>query len=200
MIIGWDVSTAAIGVCVRDSDGVVLKWNVIFPKGQTHLEKHRFAAESVRKFCDKWIKDRTKTTHVVEERLGGFTGGLTTKQTLMVLAAMNAVISFVLSSYGKVVHITPITAKRITELEVPKGGDKKLEVIKLVRSREKSFPYAETKSGNWVKGTDDMADAWLLAEAWLKVQRGEATIGQQKKNSSNKGKARRNKVNVTKEG
>lgn len=187
MIIGWDVSTSAIGICAREDDGKLIKFHVIFPKGNTALEKWRSAHQQI----SDWISLNAKpwNTHVVEERLGGFTGGLTTKQTLMALAAMNAVVSHLLSSSGDVLFIAPITTKRITGLQVPKGGDKKAEVIKLVRSREPSFPYAETAAGNYVKGTDDMADAWLLAEAALKVKRGEATLGQPKKATRRKGKA-----------
>ncbi len=191
MIIGWDISTSAIGICVKDDFGKTLEFETIFPVGETHAIKHRNAAYQVRTFVERY--SQCKCTHFVEERLGGFTGGLTTKQVLMCLAAMNAVVSFVLSSYGDVVQIPPVTTKRITGLVVPKGGNKKLEVIKLVRSAEPSFPYAETAGGKYVKGTDDMADAWLLAEAGIKILRGEATVGQPKKTSSDKKKARRAK-------
>lgn len=194
---GWDISTSAIGVCVRDDDGRTLEFGVIYPAGATHAEKHRNAAAQVINFCRRVCPN---ATHYVEERLGGFTGGLTTKQTLMALAAMNAVVSFVLSDFGTVVHIPPITAKRIVGLRVEKGGDKKLAVIGLVRSLEPSFPYAETAAGNYVRGTDDMADAWLNAEAGLRVSRGEAQIGQSKKAKGDRGKARARKAGGPKEG
>lgn len=187
MIVGWDVSTSAIGICVKDDDGKTVEFGVIYPMGETHGEKHKSAANQVIGFCKRVCP---KATHFVEERLEGFTGGLTTKQTLMALAAMNAVVSFILSDYGDVVHLAPVTTKRITGLVVPKGGNKKEEVVKLARSREPSFPYSETKAGNWVRGTDDMADAWLLAEAGDKILRGEATVGQQKKAPRGKRKAR----------
>lgn len=187
MIVGWDVSTSAIGICVKDDSGKTLEFGVIYPAGSTHAEKHRNAASQVVAFCKRVCP---KATHFVEDRLGGFSSGLTTKQTLMALAAMNAVISFVLADFGPVQHLHPGTTKRITGLVVPKGGNKKEEVVKLVRSREPSFPYRETDAGNWVKGTDDMADAWLLAEAGGKISRGEATVGQQKKATRGQPKAR----------
>lgn len=197
MIVGWDISTSAIGICVRDGEGKTIEFGVIYPSGSTHAEKHRSAASQIVNFCKRVCPS---ATHYVEERLGGFTGGMTTKQTLMALAAMNAVASFVLSEFGPVVHIAPSTTKRITGLKVPKGGDKKVEVIRLVRSLEPSFPYAETPAGNYVKGTDDMADAWLLAEAGLKISRGEASIGQPKQAKGHRRKARVDKGNVSKEG
>lgn len=203
-IIGWDISTSAIGVCVRKDTGETLGFTVIFPIGETHAQKHISAARQIDDFMTHEAlrndPDGGPITHFVEDCLGGFTGGLTTKQTLMKLASMNAVVSFVLARYGHVVHIAPVTTKRITGLVVPKGGNKKLEVIKLARSREPTFPYAETAAGNWVKGTDDMADAWLLAEAGLKIASGEAAIGQPKKTASGKGKTGRAKGGGPKEG
>ena len=196
MIVGWDISTSAIGVCVRDDSGKTIEFGVIYPIGASHAEKHRSAATQVVNFCKRVCPS---ASHYVEERLGGFTGGMTTKQTLMSLAAMNAVVSFVLSDFGSVVHIPPITTKRITGLKVPKGGDKKVEVIRLARSQEPSFPYAETASGNYVRGTDDMADAWLLAQAGIMISRGEAEIGQSKKAQGGRGKARSRKGDVPKE-
>ncbi len=196
LLVGWDISTSAIGVCVRSDDGTTIEFGVIYPVGSTHAEKHVNAAAQVRNFCKRVCP---VASHYVEERLGGFTGGMTTKQTLMVLAAMNAVVSFVLADFGPVVHIAPITTKRITGLVVPKGGDKKVEVIRLVRSREPSFPYFETTGGNYVRGTDDMADAWLLSEAGLRISRGEAAIGPKKKAESDRGKARPGKGDVPKE-
>ncbi len=201
MIIGWDISTAAIGVCVRRAGEPDL-FRVIFPDGKTHAEKHRSAARQVTAFM--WeverssdVIERDQKTHIVEQCLGGFTGGLTSKQTLMALASMNAVVSFVLGNdWGTVMHILPVTAKRITGLVVLPGETKKDAVVRSARSSAPNFPYRETKGGNPVKGTDDMADAWLLAEAGARLLSGEATIGQPK-NQPKKIKPQRKKPRVS---
>lgn len=185
MLVGWDISTSAIGICVKDDDGTTVEFGVIYPKGESHAEKHRSAASQVVNFCKRVCP---QATHYVEERLGGFTGGLTTKQTLMALAAMNAVVSFILSDFGTVTHLAPVTVKSIMQLKVPKDGDKKAIVVGLVRAKEPTFPYAETPAGNWVKGTDDMADAWLLVEAGGKISRGEVKIGPKTKAAGGKRK------------
>lgn len=197
MICGWDVSTSAIGVCVKDGSGRTLEFGAIYPVGGTHPEKHRSAAAQVVNFCKRVCPS---ARHFVEDRLRGFTGGLTTRQTLMALASMNAVVSFVLADFGPVVHVPPISAKRIVGLRVPKGGNKKEVVIGLVRSMEPSFPYTETRAGNPAKGVDDMADAWLLAEAGSRLLRGEATLGQGEKTPRGAGKARRRKATGPTEG
>lgn len=202
-IIGWDISTTAIGVAISRYGHPIDEFHVIFPKGETHLKKWRDATNQVAKLLSKVLHAGSGlVTHVVEERLGGFTGGMTTAQTLMALAAMNAVVSHHISLYGDIIYIPPVTTKRIMrlkELALP-GEDKKQTVVRLARSSCPGFPYAETKAGNWKKGVDDMADAWLLAEAGLKVLRGEASIGRPEKTGGRRGKARKAKAGRPKEG
>lgn len=197
MIVGWDISTSAIGICVRDDDGKVIEFGVIYPSGSSHAEKHKNAASQVVTFCKRICNN---ARHYVEERLGGFTGGFTSAQTLMALSAMNAVISFVLSDFGPVTHIAPASVNRIVKFKKPKGSDRKEEVVKLVRSLESSFPYEETIHGNPVKGTDDMADAWMLSEAGLRVEKGLASLERSTKVASNNSKARAAKIGSPKKG
>jgi hypothetical protein len=203
VVIGWDVSTAAIGICLK-RDGEEHSFSVIFPRGGSPLEKWRSAVEGVRIFMASRQRDGS-VHHIIEQRLGGFTGGLTTKQTLMALAAMNAVVSHELSDTGTVTYILPVTAKRIVGFDKLRldGEDKKEAVVRLARSSCPRFPYREKKAGRgkgkgktypWVKGVDDMADAWLLVEAGTKVLKGEASIGQSKKAPGRKGSSRRAKA------
>ena len=114
-------------------------------------------------------------THFVEDCISGFSG-VTTRQTLQKVAQMNAVCSLILSDTGTVVHIPPVSTKRIMALKVLDGETKKDAVVRMCRAAEPEFPYRLTAEGNWVKGTDDMADAWLLAEAGGRMMRGEATL------------------------
>lgn len=211
--IGWDVSTAAIGICVK-KEGKEREFHVIFPKGDTALEKWKSASYDVKEFMDSWLcrnGDVGTVTHIVEQRLGGFTGGMTTKQTLMALAAMNAVVSVALSRTGEITYILPVTAKALTKFKEKQkdGEDKKETVVRLAKAACPGFPYKEKKSSGkpkkgkgktypWVKGVDDMADAWLLVEAY-QAQKDKASSEQSKKAASGKGKARRAKADSSEE-
>lgn len=215
VVIGWDVSTAAIGICVK-REGKEHEFHVIFPKGDTALAKWRDARQQVEYFMEAFDDDddsvnRHKVQHVIEQRLGGFTGGLTTKQTLMALAAMNAVVSTELSYSGEIEYILPVTAKALTKFKEKQkdGEDKKETVVRLAKAACPGFPYKEKKvSGKpkkgkgktypWVKGVDDMADAWLLVEAF-QAQKDKASSEQSKKAASGKGKARRAKADSSEE-
>jgi hypothetical protein len=195
------VSTSAIGVCVKARAGATLEFGVIYPGGESHLLKQVSAQAQVIEFCSRMRRLHGEPIEsFVEDRLGGFTGGLTTRQTLMALSAMNAVVSVALVGFGPVTHIPPISAKRIVGIQVPKGGDKKDVVVGLVRSLEPSFPYSETRAGNRARGVDDMADAWLLAEAGRRTLNGEATLGRPKKDAGRKKAARGAARGVPKEG
>lgn len=207
ILIGWDISTSAIGICVR-REGSDDEFHAIFPKGDTPLEKWRSASQQVEKFMDG-IDHLVQISHIVEQRLGGFTGGLTTKQTLMALAAMNAVVSTVISHYGKITYILPVTAKALTKFKSKQlpNEDKKETVVRLARLACPAFPYKEKKlSGKptkgktypWVNGVDDMADAWLLVEAYRALE-GKAS-GQPEKARSGKGEARGTEGDVTSQG
>lgn len=212
VIIGWDISTSVIGICVK-RDGKNHEFDVIIPRGDTPLQKWRSAVEEVKNFM-VFLDRESPIHHIIEQRLGGFTGGLTTKQTLMSLAAMNAVVSHQLSLTGDVTYILPITAKSIMGLKKLQieGEDKKETVVRLARSSCPDFPYFEKKKQPlgkkppkgkvypWVSGVDDMADAWLLVEAGTKVLNGEASIGQPKKTPSSKSKAGRAEVDSSAQG
>lgn len=210
-VIGWDISTAAIGICVRQ-EGKDDWFHVIFPKGETSLEKWKSAQRQAFDFVNDNFTSNDCFMHVVEQRLGGFTGGLTTKQTLMALAAMNAVVSTAISHFGEIEYMLPVTAKALTGFKKKQleGEDKKETVVRLAKSECPAFPYKEKKSSGkaktgknktypWVKGTDDMADAWLLVEAYT-VQKEKASIGQPKKASGRKGKARGTEDDSSEEG
>lgn len=186
--IGWDISTTMIGVCMVDVDTeTTLKFQCYPIDGSSMVEKYDHAINSI----DQFLIDNNvlECHHFVEDRLGNFSAGLTTMQTLMKLAQMNAVVSHHLRKSGTVQHLHPATAKRISGLKVPKGGDKKAEAIRLATSNGGMLVNL-TKKGNYVRGTDDMADAYLLALSGARLLSGKATLDEAKKARGDKKEAR----------
>lgn len=177
LCVGWDVSTVNIGICAIDlSTNIAVKFKWLPIDGESMIEKYSCAVGQIEQvllsFNDEYGPERA---HFVEDRLGNFSVGATTMQTLMKLAQMNAVVSHRLSSDGPIRHLHPATAKRLAGLKVPKGGDKKLEAIRLAISNG-GMVVNLTKKGNYSRGTDDMADAFLLAVAGTKLLTGEAEL------------------------
>lgn len=199
--IGWDVSTSVIGVCAKKEDGTSVFYEAIKIKGDTMIEKYSYAVKAVNIIVDYLKSLDSNRKHIVEDRLGNFSKGATTLDTLMKLAQMNAVVSYILSLDAKVTHIHPSTTKRIIGLKKTdddpevidkKTGkwNKKLAVVKLARISDPLFPFKLTPGGNFVAGVEDMADAFALAKAGLLIESGEAEIAKTKKTSRNKGKTR----------
>lgn len=113
--------------------------------------------------------------HFIEDRLGSFSFGRTSQQTLMKLAAFNSVISYViwnefhrLGTATCVEHIHPATAKSVAKkdgLIIPKGVDKKQMTLDWVVSKEPNFPLVLNRNGKPQPYCYDQADAYLIGRA-----------------------------------
>lgn len=174
-----------VGICVLDEKLEPLYWGTInLSKFDTMIEKYHFLWDEIEKVLQLVKLNECENDcilNVIEDRLGGFSGGMTTQNTLMKLASINAVATFIISklqSGQKIMHLAPVTVKSLVGLKVPKGGDKKQEAIKIA-SKVKGFPLEFKKSNKKhmekqnfkptpKTGVDDMADAYLLAFAGYK--------------------------------
>jgi hypothetical protein len=176
----WDVSTSVIGACLLTEDGVALNFDWIdLTKFETMPEKYQHVSIHVPMIIDGWCRDRSLDPsyvhHFVEDRLGNFSKGATTLQTLMKLSAINAVTTSCIINHGqsdprRVTHILPVTAKKWAGLKVPKGESKKVYAVRFARDYSPAFPYSETKDGNPRKGVEDMADALVTGVAGLRMR------------------------------
>ena len=171
---GWDISTSFIGCCCMDDTGEVLLIEVSdLTKVQGGLHAKFIPAErGVADFIERArrLGGPEDEVHGIERRLKNMVGK-TNKDTLLALAAMNAVVTHVIikecaEEHRAVRHLDPSSVKRIVGLKVPKGGDKKTLTVELVRRLYPDFPYRLNRGGvNPVDGTYDMADAYITALA-----------------------------------
>jgi hypothetical protein len=179
MIFGWDVSTAIIGHARLSDDGQLLS--------TAHCDLRKIdglneKADRALNFVHSvGLDDRAEaTTHFIEDRLSGFSGGGSNAGTVMRLAAFNAMVSWMiwneLGSHDKIVHLHPSTVKAQMKsfgLVIPKGGDKKELTLGWARSRP-GFPQMElTKKtsrggGNPQPWFYDIADAYVTALAGIR--------------------------------
>jgi len=189
---GWDISTANIGMCAVDDKQNVVAIDVLrLSKESKNInEKFVIAAKGVREFI-KSVRNKFPNEierHSIEERLKSC-GRVTNKNTLLSLASINAVVTHVIieecaANYLSVVHLHPNEVKKLMNIKVAKGEDKKKITVDIVRSLYPEFPFKLNKKGvNPVEGTEDMADAYVTAVALLRKD-----IEQNKKRiSANKG-------------
>ena len=166
MILGVDISTSKIGIAVLDSNKKIVVSEVIKMKPENTLE------EKARLFQNKLEKLRKYyfiTDIFVEEPFIAFGGGKTTAQTMAKLQRFNGMCSLVVYNVFQEQHAEMVnvrTARNKLGIKIPKGvkdKDAKKVIIEWVQEKFESFKYEETVHGNPLPGTDDRADAVVIA-------------------------------------
>lgn len=201
MFIGWDVSTSVIGITVLDETGKFITSEYIDLRKldtETLLPKMEEAEEEVRNFICKHAKSVTEPMrHFIEDRLGNFSGGRTSLQVLMKLAAFNAVVSHFVNKYSpagsSVNYLHPSSVKAIMKVEglvIPKGSDKKALTLEYVSKREPAFPVPKNRNDKPQPYCYDMADSFIVARAgFIKSNETRAKAAIAPKRAARRGKA-----------
>jgi Holliday junction resolvasome RuvABC endonuclease subunit len=181
MILGLDISTTIVGVSVIDSDGNLIlsdHWDI--SKINTLFEK----AEVIGSNLWQVKNDYAISSVFIETALKKFFPGKSRADTIIKLAKFNGVVSWLsFETFGfEPTFINVNTARTLYGLSFPrgtKGPQRKKMVIEAVKEKEKTaFTFEMARGGkNYKKGTDDRADAIVIARA------GEFLL----KNSDNKG-------------
>lgn len=169
MILGLDISTTIVGVALIDANGNLIvseHWDIT--KQDTLFEK----AEMIGSLL--WaLKNEHNVSHVfIETALKKFIPGRSRADTLIKLAKFNGIVSWLsFDTFNQTpVFINVNTARTLYGLSFPrgtKGPQRKKMVVEAVNDKEKSaFRYEMARGGkNYKKGTDDRADAVVIARA-----------------------------------
>tara|TARA_A100001515_G_C4528231_1_gene195994 strand:- start:12 stop:587 length:576 start_codon:yes stop_codon:yes gene_type:complete len=181
MILGLDISTTLVGLAVIDNNGKLVKSDGfdISKVANTFEKAETIGAELY------GIRSEYDITDVfVETALKKFLPGKSRADTIIKLAKFNGIVSWLcFECYGiEPTYINVNTARSLYGLSFPrstKGPQRKKMVIEAVIEKEKTaFKYEMARGGrNYKKGTDDRADAIVIARA------GEFLL----KNKNNKG-------------
>ena len=166
MILGVDVSTSKIGIALLDKDKKIVVSEVIKMKPENTLEEKAILFENKLLKLKKYY---FITDVFIEEPFIAFGGGKTTAQTIAKLQRFNGMCSYVVykvfeDSHAEMVNVR--TARNKLGIKIPKGvkdKDAKKVIIEWVQERFDSFKYEETAHGNPLPGTDDRADAVVIA-------------------------------------
>ena len=181
MILGLDISTTMVGVAIVDDTGNLVKvdgWDLskcsdFYNKIETvgaelYAIRSEFKIESI----------------FIETALKRFLPGKSRADTIVKLSKFNGVVSWICYECFdlKPSFVNVNTARTLYGLSFPrgtKGPQRKKMVIEAVIEKEKTaFKYEMARGGkNYKKGTDDRADAIVIARA------GEFIL----KNKNNKG-------------
>ena len=169
MILGLDISTTLVGIAIIDTDGkLVRSQGVDLSKIDNIYERlETIGAELYT------LRSEYNIEHVfIETALKKFLPGKSRADTIIKLAKFNGVVSWICFECFEMqpTYINVNTARSLYGLSFPrgtKGTQRKKMVIEAVIEKEKtSFQYEMARGGrNYKKGTDDRADAVVIARA-----------------------------------
>lgn len=165
MILGLDVSTSKIGIAVLDYDKKIVSTDLIKFKTETSLE------ERAKLFENKLVKLKKHYPIMevfVEEPFIAFGGGKTTAHTMAKLQRFNGMCCYSIFSIFESlpIMVNVRTARNKLGIKIPKGtkqNETKKYIIEYVQKNHAEFTYGVTAHGNPVPGTDDKADAIVIA-------------------------------------
>jgi len=162
MILGLDVSTSIMGVCVLKDDKVVHTDYVDMRKIGSFFEKAQKVENAL-----KEIRKNFKIEYVfVEQALMFFRRGGSTAKTMSVLQRFNGIVSWQCYQIFNMEpnYVTPISARSKCGIKVARGKKAKEVVMEhFIKSQE--FEIIYTRHGNVQKYCYDIADAIVVARA-----------------------------------
>ena len=164
--LGLDISTSKIGLCIMDYKFNLLETKLIKLNTKDSLENRCLNLQNELKLYNKYyIKDV-----FIESAFIAFSGGKTSAVTMSKLQRFNGMACYMARIlYGKeAILISPTKARGLVGLKIRRGDNTKQKVIEHIeKTFPKDFSYELTRYGNPKPGTDDRADAIVIAWAGL---------------------------------
>lgn len=169
MILGLDISTSIIGMCVISEDKKLHSLSFLNLKKEKNLfEKAIAFKEEIEKY------KKLITSVAIEESLVAYRPGYSQAQILSKLSTFNgmcAIISFMVTNCEPV-YYNVNTARKLAfpEMKFPKGSDRK-EIVQQHVAKfwpEVRWPIGP-KSGKLIKQSYDMADSAIISLAHAEV-------------------------------
>ncbi len=169
-IVGLDVSSSKVGLAIIDLEGGLIEQQLIKFDSKKPLEERcmelEFKISSLG--ANYAIKDI-----FLEAPFIMFSGGKTTAATMSKLQRFNGMVSYMIRRSKGIIPtlIAANKARSLVGLKIKKGEDTKRKVIEWVSSKyPDQFIVEMTRHGNPKPGTDDMADATVVALAGLALK------------------------------
>tara|TARA_Y100001937_G_scaffold27326_1_gene39225 strand:- start:7036 stop:7563 length:528 start_codon:yes stop_codon:yes gene_type:complete len=168
IILGLDISSSRIGFCLINEKEELLLVDEIKLKSSMSLEDRA----DIFKQKMQIIKEHSEVDYVfIEQPFMAFSGGKTTATTMAKLQRFNGMCSYVVHSlFGSPATLLQTNkARGLVGLKIKRGDNTKLKIIEWVSEKyQQEFIVEYTRHGNPKPGTDDKADAVVIALAGLK--------------------------------
>jgi hypothetical protein len=174
-LLGLDISTSVIGVCVLDETFDIVKL--------THVELKNYGdfwakVDFARKELNRLIDDYSVDEFCVEQILQRFSPGFSSAGTIILLAQFNAIVSLVVrDKLGKSpTYITSGHARKLCGLKMQSkaksNGMSHKEQVQdyLINGHLKHIDFPKTKTGKLKPFVGDECDAYVLARAGITLK------------------------------
>ena len=169
MILGLDISTSKVGFALIEKDGSLVTYNLVKYKADAVLEER---AEYLMGGLSK-MKKKFEVKHVfVEQPFIAFSGGKTTAVTMAKLQRFNGMCCYgIFRLFGRPPTLIQANkARGLVGLKIKRGENTKTKIIEWAQEAyPEGFTFELTRYGNPKPGTDDMADAIVIANAGLQL-------------------------------
>jgi len=165
MFLGFDISTAIVGISCVDKNG-----DILFCKHcDLRKEKGLFAKVDCLK---KYLADIRYLQSIVrevwiEEPFTFFRRGGSSDKTMALLQRFNGMASLAIRDafHLEPQYVIATQARKINNIKVPRGTKAKEEVLKFLVDNVPSFSVEYTRHGNPKPGYYDRADSVIIARA-----------------------------------
>jgi len=164
-ILGLDISTSVIGMAVMDLDKNLIEYKNLKLSSKLGLE---LRCHNFKKEVSDFFGEYCFVNIYVEQPFMMFSGGKTTAQTMSKLQRFNGMCCYAV--YGETFLVPELihanTARKKMNISIPRNvKKKKTYIVEQVKNKYPSFNYELTRFGNPKPGTDDIADAIVIAHA-----------------------------------
>lgn len=178
VVLGLDVSSSKVGLAIIDLNQNLLEHKLIKFDSKKPLEDRCRSLEHVVASYDanQYINPKNKyniTKVYIEAPFMMFSGGKTTAMTMSKLQRFNGMVSYMVSRvFGQNAELIAANkARGLIGLKIKRGEDTKKKIIEWVAAKyPQKFIVEMTRYGNPKPGTDDMADAIVVALAGLNLK------------------------------
>jgi len=164
MILGLDLSTSIIGMCIVDKNGNVFHQEYIdLRKEKSFFDKVSSAKERIL----STIRTNRVSDVWVEQSLQAFRPGFSSAKTLLTLSKFSGIMEWIIYEGTEIVpqYVGATAARKICGIAVPRGEKAKSVVMRFLLDKEPAFVVEYTKYGNIKKHFYDIADAIIVAKA-----------------------------------
>ena len=178
VILGLDVSTSRVGISIIDYDSNLLRSEFVKLNSKDNLEHRCSQVENYINNINSYNSINNKGYYIeevfIESPFVMFSGGKTTAMTMAKLQRFNGMVCYMLYKTLKIlpISIAANKARGLVGLKIKRGEDTKKKVIEWAQNQyPKDFLVECTRFGNPKPGTDDMADAVVIARAGLLIEK-----------------------------